>query len=277
MRTSDSLSNIAPALCQAQAGMKGVAKSGRNTYDRYTYANLEDYVSSTRPILAKHGLSVFYSTPEARRLEDRTTSQGKVEHAVEIKMTVTLLHTSGEWISIDVFGEGQDRGDKAMYKAVTGARKYGIACLLGLTTTDDPEADESVARDVEPLERAGHLAVRNGSAGHSRRATVARHSADAAGDRKPARVGNGDGNGARGQAENDAAPLPFRNAKKQLIANVREWTECSRDQAVAKCNRIFAHLHLPTDQPLTDEQAAFALNWVTEQVERGVPFESAVA
>ena len=52
---------------------------------------------------------------------------------------------SGEWIEIDIIGEGYDRGDKAVYKAITGARKYGLACLFDLVTTDDPETDSPEA------------------------------------------------------------------------------------------------------------------------------------
>jgi hypothetical protein len=44
-------------------------------------------------------------------------------------------------MSVKVLGEGQDRGDKAFYKADTGARKYALANLFNLATDDDPETD----------------------------------------------------------------------------------------------------------------------------------------
>jgi hypothetical protein len=58
-----------------------------------------------------------------------------------VKVAVRILHESGEWVEASAWGEGQDRGDKAVYKAITGARKYGVASALGLATTDDPEDD----------------------------------------------------------------------------------------------------------------------------------------
>src|SRR5574340_328981 len=49
-----------------------------------------------------------------------------------------------------VIGEGQDRGDKATYKAMTGATKYALLKLFLIPTGDDPEKDE----DEQPTPRA---------------------------------------------------------------------------------------------------------------------------
>src|SRR3954453_8351783 len=140
MNTSETLSKIAPALAKAQAEFRAVAKSGDNTFDRYYYSTLEDYMTAVRPILNQHGLTLLASVVDTIALEDRQTSNGKIEHAVRVKLSMRVLHESGEWIEAESWGEGQDRADKAVYKAITGARKYGIASVFGLVTTDDPEA-----------------------------------------------------------------------------------------------------------------------------------------
>jgi hypothetical protein len=141
MQSSETVAKIAGALAKAQAEFKGVQKGGQNTYDKYSYAKLEDYVVAIRPVLAKHGLSLLSSVDEVVALEERKTSNGKSEHAVRVKLVVRVLHESGEWVEAAAWGEGQDRADKAVYKAITGARKYGVAAALGLATTDDPEED----------------------------------------------------------------------------------------------------------------------------------------
>lgn len=146
MKSSDTLSKLAPALAKAQAEFRPVGKSGNNTYDKYKYANLEDYVSTVRDILANHGLSVLSSSEEVTALEDRPTKNGGNEHAVRVKLVTRIVHESGEWIETESCGEGQDRADKAVYKAITGARKYALASALNLATTDDPEQDD----DHEP-------------------------------------------------------------------------------------------------------------------------------
>lgn len=144
MKTSESIVNIAAALADMQSDKKVIGKSGENKFDKYSYAMLEDYIRETKDALAKHGFFIITSTGEAQRLDNRITKSGGTEHAVQVKLTVRLMHKSGEWIEVECLGEGQDRADKAIYKAITGARKYAIASLLGLATSDDPEADEDV-------------------------------------------------------------------------------------------------------------------------------------
>lgn len=144
MRTSDSVTNISSALAKMQPELGIIGKSGENKFDKYTYATLEDYIKGTREIMSKHGFFMVSSVEKVDQLIDRPTRNGGLEHAVQIQVTVRLIHQSGEWIEISCVGEGQDRADKAVYKAITGARKYAIASLLGLATSDDPEADEQV-------------------------------------------------------------------------------------------------------------------------------------
>jgi hypothetical protein len=135
---------IHPALSAAQAEIKSAQKSGDNKFDHYQYAKLEDFMAQAKPIMAKHGLALVCSTEEVIPMEDRTTKNGGVEHCVRVRVSATLYHTSGECITAFGFGEGQDRADKAIYKAITGAKKYLVAGLLAIPTTDDPEADEAV-------------------------------------------------------------------------------------------------------------------------------------
>lgn len=153
MKTSESIVNIAAALADMQSDKKVIGKSGENKFDKYSYAMLEDYIRETKDALAKHGFFIITSTGEAQRLDNRTTRAGGTEHAVQVKLTVRLMHKSGEWIEVECLGEGQDRADKAIYKAITGARKYAIASLLGLATSDDPEADEDVGLSVKNTDK----------------------------------------------------------------------------------------------------------------------------
>ena len=57
MNTSQSLTKIAPALARAQAEFRAVGKSGDNTFDRYYYSTLEDYMMAIRPVLNANGLT----------------------------------------------------------------------------------------------------------------------------------------------------------------------------------------------------------------------------
>ena len=155
MLISSTLSKIAPALVKAQAEIKAAQKSGDNKFDKYRYSKLEDFYDAAKPILAKHGFALIIGTPVVAALTDRPTKNGGMEHACQVQVTATLLHESGEWIQEIGHGEGQDRADKSIYKAITGAKKYAVAGLLAIPTTDDPEADESVGRTAAKVNSAG--------------------------------------------------------------------------------------------------------------------------
>jgi hypothetical protein len=146
IRMSEATAKIAEALHNIQSELKPIEKKGRNNFQNYSYAKFEDYVDGIKEVLIKEGLSLITTVKEPKRLEPRKTEKGATQYGVEVAIIVRLFHKSGEWIEIDCYGEGQDSGDKAIYKAITGARKYALACLLGLATKDDPENDDDEAR-----------------------------------------------------------------------------------------------------------------------------------
>jgi ERF superfamily len=57
---------------------------------------------------------------------------------------------SGEEIIAKVAGQGLDPGDKAPYKAMTGALKYALLQSFLLATGDDPEDERLDARSATP-------------------------------------------------------------------------------------------------------------------------------
>lgn len=130
------------AMQAARAKMAVVAKSGFNKFDNYSYATLIDYVDAIQGPLDAHGLLVTNDVIHHEFLPDRPTKSQGIEHVVRITLRTRVIHCdTGEWMHIETLGEGQDRGDKAYYKAVTGARKYALAMLFNLATDDDPETD----------------------------------------------------------------------------------------------------------------------------------------
>lgn len=141
MLSSGEIGDLATALAAAQAEFPAVRKSGENTQQRYRYADLDDYLSTVRPVLARHGLCLSGGVAEAVQLAPRETARGGTMLQVRVRVTLRLLHTSGQWIEAAAYGDGEDGNDKSIYKATTGARKYAVASLLGLATTDDPEED----------------------------------------------------------------------------------------------------------------------------------------
>jgi hypothetical protein len=59
-----------------------------------------------------------------------------------LRFTWTLTDgETGETLSFQSIGTGADSGDKAAYKAATGALKYALLTGFLIPTGDDPESD----------------------------------------------------------------------------------------------------------------------------------------
>ncbi len=143
---SSTIAKISAAIVKAQAAIRAAGKSGDNKFDKYTYAKLEDFFDAAKPVMAANGLALLVSVTSCEALPDRPTKNGGLEHAVRVMLKGDLIHESGEMLTVTGCGEGQDRADKALYKAITGGKKYLLASLFSIPTTDDPEADETVGQ-----------------------------------------------------------------------------------------------------------------------------------
>lgn len=146
MRFSDSLSNIAAALSKVQAEIKNPIKNqvNKGVQGAPLYANLEDTLQDyVRPILSKHGMSVFQPI--------------KTDDAGRVGVCTVLLHETGEFIEGDyvfcevkiptnasgkeILTQGQATGVNITY-----LRRYSLNAALGINgdkDTDGSYGDES--------------------------------------------------------------------------------------------------------------------------------------
>ena len=145
IRTSDAVDKIMPALLAAHRDMSGgaVEKSQTNSFEKYKYAQLADYYLASHKALVENDLFVLESAPDIVDLPDRVTNKGKAAYAVRVRVTMRIYHSSGQWVEGSGWGEGVHHQDKAVYIATTGARKYLMAMMCHLVTTDDPERYEA--------------------------------------------------------------------------------------------------------------------------------------
>jgi len=128
------------ALVAARRKMRQVGKGGQNPHHRYNYARLEDYHEAIGDTLLELGVMLQDSVATAKVDGGRAV----------VELITKAVHEDGSCAQVTSYGEGIDKGDKAIYKAITGARKYGVAMLLGLVTTDDPEKDSPGAGGAPP-------------------------------------------------------------------------------------------------------------------------------
>lgn len=127
------------AMKGARAEMKNVGKSGYNDHDRYDYSKLNDYIDASNEALDKHGLLLtrvrtfptWFQSPSGSR-----------PCGVRLAMHARLYHVeTGQFMVAEGWGEAFDKGDKTLYKAITGARKVLDQVLFRLYSGDDPEID----------------------------------------------------------------------------------------------------------------------------------------
>jgi len=153
--------NIAKALAAFNAANPLIPKSGVNSRLNYSYATLEDFLRIIPSVLKLFELSVLTTVEMVVDLPARG-AKGE-QNACRVQLRLTLVHSSGESVQVLAWGEGQDHGDKAVYKAITGARKYGLACLLNLATSDDPERDTRIDDEAPHPPPKPTAAVGNGN------------------------------------------------------------------------------------------------------------------
>lgn len=128
--------NIYSRIAAVQAEAPNIQKKGVNTYHNYKYTREEDILDGIKPVLTKHGLAII---PIGAEHVNLTLPDSK---NINLLVTITYLIAdvvSGESIQVKGFGQGQDNGDKAVYKANTGALKQMLAKTFLISTGDDPE------------------------------------------------------------------------------------------------------------------------------------------
>ena len=139
---SESIDQLTGAVCALMAAFRGVEKNGVNAFHRYNYASDADILWTIKPLLAEHGLSFTLVSFTILGMSEVKTKREGTERLIDLSVTYQLAHTSGQWRTITAPGSGQDPGDKAHYKAMTGALKYALRQTFAIPTGDDPERDE---------------------------------------------------------------------------------------------------------------------------------------
>lgn len=136
--------SLVKKLAEVMSEVKRVPKNGFNKFHKYQYATESDVSDLVREELAKRSVMLFPSVISHESREHKNRS-GSTEYISTIEMEFTFVDgESGESMAFKTVGEGQDAGDKAYYKAMTGATKYALMKVFLISTGDDPEADSKV-------------------------------------------------------------------------------------------------------------------------------------
>ena len=114
---------------------KGVMKKeGVNTYDKYTYFSEAQYKMLFTELLSDAGLELKFDEIEYGTFEgSEKQANGRMP---KVRFDLFDIDT-GFYESTVITGEGIDKGDKAGYKAYTGALKYYLADTFLVATENE--------------------------------------------------------------------------------------------------------------------------------------------
>ena len=139
-RSSNKVGTLAAALAKAQAEIVNPEKSLTATIESpfpregqrtFRYASLSTGLDIVRKCLGQHEIATVQSTAI-----DRDSGL--------IKLTTTLVHASGEWVSSDwpVCPASETAAPHRMGAALTYARRYALFTLVGIAGEDDLDAPD---------------------------------------------------------------------------------------------------------------------------------------
>lgn len=131
------MKNLGKKILSVMDEVQSVEKDGFNAFHKYKYTSDAAIVSAIRQSLIKNGLVVLPSQIACSQTGDLTSLTVNY-HVVDTE--------SGESFDSAVVGYGQDKGDKGVYKAATGAEKYFLLKTFLIPTDDDPEKENGKPR-----------------------------------------------------------------------------------------------------------------------------------
>ena len=125
-------------ILAVQKVLEPLEKTGWNDFQKYNYSTAGDVLLPVQQACNEQGLIVIADCIESKIEPGRAS--------VVVRLTIVDTET-GESLSVTAPGYSEDfsykdnrpNGDKAVYKAITGATKYAVRSCFCLPSDDDPE------------------------------------------------------------------------------------------------------------------------------------------
>ena len=139
MAKSEQINELAKALAIVQGCIEGASKDSTNPHFKSKYADLRSVWNAIREPLAANGLAIVQTAVTAP--EGQTGIQ------------TTLMHTSGQWIDGIMYLPSRKKDDPQQYgSAITYARRYSLAAMVGVYQEDDDAQAQPAPRPVDPMD-----------------------------------------------------------------------------------------------------------------------------
>lgn len=136
MEKSESIKDLAAALCKFQGEVEKIKKEAKNPFFNSKYATLANILDVIRQPLANNGLS-FVQMPQG-----------------ENSLVTIIMHVSGEWISGEYCMRPEKNTPQGMGSCITYQRRYALASVLGLNIDDDDDGNAASGNTKSKLASA---------------------------------------------------------------------------------------------------------------------------
>lgn len=122
MNKSESIAELAKALCKAQSAMQGASKDKNNPFFKSKYADLSAVIRAVKEPFTDNGLSYV---------------QFPIEEGGRIGIETILMHESGEYLSNSFTVALNKQDAQGAGSAITYCRRYGLQAVAGIPSEDD--------------------------------------------------------------------------------------------------------------------------------------------
>lgn len=151
---------IYKAIADVLSEVGAVGKDGQNTFDKYRYRSIDAVMNAMHPAMAKHRVFVIPEVLEQSREERGAKSGGVLIYSI-IKVRYTFYAEDGSSLTATVIGEGMDKGDKSVNKAMSAAFKYALFQVFCIPTDEFSDSeDESPEARQKPKNKIDEYAKR---------------------------------------------------------------------------------------------------------------------
>jgi len=130
MKSSESINELASALCAAQSQMGGAVKDSANPFFKSSYADLTSVIKAIKQPFSDNGLSY---------------TQFPVTDENGMGVCTRLMHVSGQWLEDQFILPMVKRDPQAASSSLTYARRVSLSSIAGIPTADD-DAESAMLR-----------------------------------------------------------------------------------------------------------------------------------
>ena len=126
---ANTTSTLNSALVAALGELRNLAKDKVNPHFKSKFTSLDSILDATRPVLSKHGLAMS----QEPCFEDGMAG-----------VVTRIIHAGGESRESRLLLPLRDQSPQGAGGAITYARRYSAAAILGITSDEDLDGNESI-------------------------------------------------------------------------------------------------------------------------------------